>query len=176
MDFSAIGNSLGPALGAEIPRILGALLILIIGWTLAVVVRGGVRRLLAALRLNSRIAETTEQRVDVESWISAVAFWLIILITLIGMFNSLDLVLTSGPFEVLVKQIAAYLPRLVAGVLLMLVAWLVAVALARHRQPRARRQRPGRKALGRSRHAARCAEASATCFSGWSSCCSCPPS
>ncbi len=129
MDFSAIGNSLGPALGAEIPRILGALLILIIGWTLAVVVRGGVRRLLAALRLNGRIAETTEQRVDVESWISAVAFWLIILITLIGVFNSLDLVLTSGPFEVLVKQIAAYLPRFVAGVLLILVAWLVAVAL-----------------------------------------------
>ncbi len=129
MDVSAIGNSLGPALGAELPRILGAILILIIGWTLAVVVRGGVRRLLAALRLNSRIAETTEQRVDVESWISAVAFWLIILITLIGVFNSLDLVLTSGPFEVLVKQIAAYLPRFVAGVLLRLVAWLVAVAL-----------------------------------------------
>ena len=62
-------------------------------------------------------------------WISAVAFWLIILITLIGVFNSLDLTLASGPFEVLVKQIAAYLPRLVAGVLLVLVAWLAAVAL-----------------------------------------------
>ena len=45
------------------------------------------------------------------------------------MFNSLDLALASGPFEVLVKQIAAYLPRLVAGTLLALVAWLVAVAL-----------------------------------------------
>ena len=54
---------------------------------------------------------------------------MIILITLIGMFNSLDLALASGPFEVMVKQIAAYLPRLVAGVLLVLVAWLAAVAL-----------------------------------------------
>ena len=45
------------------------------------------------------------------------------------MFNSLDLTLASGPFEVLVKEIAAYLPRLVAGTLLALVAWLAAIAL-----------------------------------------------
>ena len=45
------------------------------------------------------------------------------------MFNALDLALASGPFEVLVKQIAGYLPRLVAGVLLVLIAWLAAVAL-----------------------------------------------
>jgi len=88
MDFSAIGGSFQNALGVELPRILGALLILIIGWTLAVVVRGGVRRLLAAARLNRRIAETTEQKVDLESGLSATAFWLIILITLIGVFNS----------------------------------------------------------------------------------------
>ena len=129
MDFSAIGSSLGTALGAEAPRILGAIVILIIGWIVAVFVRGGVRRLLGAARLNKRIADTTEQKLDLETVVSAVAFWLIILIALIGMFNSLDLTLASGPFEVLVKQIAAYLPRLVAGVLLVLVAWLAAVAL-----------------------------------------------
>jgi hypothetical protein len=129
MDFSAIGGSFQNALGAELPRILGALLILIVGWSLAVVVRGGVRRLLAAARLNRRIAETTEQKVDLETGLSATAFWLIILITLIGVFNTLNLILASGPFEVLVKQVAAFLPRLVAGALLILVAWLAAVAV-----------------------------------------------
>ncbi len=129
MDFSTIGSSLGTALGAEAPRILGAIVILIIGWIVAVFVRGGVRRLLAVARLNKRVAEISEQKLDLETGLSAGAFWLIILITLIGMFNSLDLTLASGPFEVLVKQIAAYLPRLVAGVLLVLFAWLVAVAL-----------------------------------------------
>ena len=96
MDFSAIGNSLGPALGAELPRILGAIVILIIGWILAVFVRAGVRRLLAVAQLNTHIAQTTEQKLDLEWGISAGAFWLIIIITLIGVFNSLDLVLASG--------------------------------------------------------------------------------
>ena len=107
MDFSAIGNSVGSAFGAELPRILGAIVILIIGWIVAVSVRAGMRRLLGVLKLNSRIAETTEQKLDLESGFSAGAFWLIILVTLIGVFNSLDLTLASGPFEVLVKQIAA---------------------------------------------------------------------
>jgi hypothetical protein len=129
MDISAIGSSLGAALGANLPRILGALAILIIGWIVAVVVRAGIRRLLAVAQLNRRIAETTEHKLDLESGVSAGAFWLIILVTLIGVFNSLDLALASGPFEVLVKEIAAFLPRLVAGTLLALVAWLAAVTL-----------------------------------------------
>ena len=129
MDFSTMGNSLGTALGAEMPRILGAIVILVIGWIVAVLVRAGVRRLLGVAQLNKRIADVSEQKLDLEAGLSGGAFWLIILITLIGMFNSLDLTLASGPFEVLVKQIAAYFPRLIAGVLLVLVAWLAAVAL-----------------------------------------------
>jgi Mechanosensitive ion channel, conserved TM helix len=129
MDFSAMGSSLETALGVEMPRILGAIAILIIGWIVAVFVRAGVRRLLGALQLNKRVAEISDQKLALEAGLSAGAFWLIILITLIGMFNSLDLALASGPFEVMVKQVAAYLPRLVAGVLLVLVAWLAAVAL-----------------------------------------------
>ena len=129
MDFSAIGNSLEAAVSTQLPRILGAIAILIIGWIVAIVVRAGIRRLLGVVRLNSRIADTTEQKLDLESGVAAGIFWLIILITLIGVFNSLDLVLASGPFEVLVKEIAAYIPHLVAGTVLLLVAWLAAIAL-----------------------------------------------
>ncbi len=129
MDYSAIGSSLGAALGTQLPRILGALAILIIGWIVAVAVRGGVRRLFGMVRLNDRIAETTEQKLDLESGVATGAFWLIILITLIGVFNSLDLALASGPFEVLVRQIAGYVPHLVAGTALILIAWLAAIAL-----------------------------------------------
>jgi hypothetical protein len=74
MDFSAIGSSLGAALGVHLPRILGAIVILVIGWIVAVVMRAGVRRLLAMARLNSRIAETTEQKLDLESGVSAGVF------------------------------------------------------------------------------------------------------
>ncbi len=129
MDFSAIGGSLQAALGEHLLRILGAVILLIIGWIVAVIVRAGVRRGLGMARLNARVAETTEQKVDLESGVAAGVFWLIILITLIGVFNSLNLALASGPFEVLVNQIAGYVPHLVAGTVLVLVAVLAATAL-----------------------------------------------
>jgi hypothetical protein len=129
MDFSALGTSLQDALGTQLPRILGALGILIVGWLLAVVVRAGTRRLLSTLKVDARINESTGQEVHVESWIAIGLFWLIILITLIGVFNSLDLPRVSGPFESLVDEVLGYLPRLIAGALLAVLAWIVATVL-----------------------------------------------
>ncbi|MGH8634398.1 MAG: mechanosensitive ion channel family protein, partial [Burkholderiales bacterium] len=129
MDFSALVTSLQNALGAHLPNILGALGILIIGWLVAVLTRAGVMRLLELLSVNLRIRESTGQSLDVEKWIAVGVFWLIILLTLLGMFNALDLALISNPFQVLATQIFGYLPRLVAGTLLVLLAWLAATLL-----------------------------------------------
>lgn len=129
MDLADIVTSLQTAFGTRLPSIFAALVILIVGWVVAVAIRAGVRRLLGLVRLNTHIAEQAGQKIDVESGVATVAFWLIILVTLIGVFNALDLPRLSGPFEKLVDQIAGYLPRLLAGTLLALLAWLVAVAL-----------------------------------------------
>ncbi len=129
MDFSTLVTSLQNALGQHLPGILGALGILVVGWIIAVIVRAGALRLLGMLKVDERIADSTGQRMRVESSVSIGLFWVIILITLIGMFNSLNLPLVSGPFEALVGQILGYLPRLIAGTVLLLLAWIVATLL-----------------------------------------------
>jgi len=129
MNFTALVTALQDTLGAHLPKILGALGILIIGWLVAVLARAGVMRLLELLSVNLRIRESTGQHLDVEKWIAIGVFWLIILLTLLGMFNALDLALISNPFQVLANQIFGYLPRLVGGTLLVLLAWLAATLL-----------------------------------------------
>jgi len=129
MDFSALTTSLQSTLGSNLPHILGALGILVIGWLIAVIVRAGVRRLLGLLSVNQRIAESTGQTLDVQKGIAVGAFWLIMLLTLLAMFNALGLELISNPFQVMVTQIFGYLPRLLAGTLLLLIAWIVATLL-----------------------------------------------
>jgi len=64
MDFSGIGSSLEAALTTQLPRILGAIGILVIGWMVAVLVRAAIRRLLGLARLNHRVADTTEQKLS----------------------------------------------------------------------------------------------------------------
>ncbi len=129
MDLSTLGTSLQTTLGANLPAIGAGLGILILGWIAAVVARAGVRRGLELLRVNRHIAETTEREMNVEAAIAAGAFWLVILVTLLAVFNTLDLPLLSGPFQVLVTQIMAYLPRLLAGTILIVLAWLIATVL-----------------------------------------------
>ena len=120
-------DSLQNTLATHLPSILGAVLILVVGWLIAVIARAATRRALGALRVNARISESTEQpQVDVEKGIALAVFWIIILFTLVGVFNTLDLERASYPFDALLVQVFTYLPRIAAGILLLVVAWVVA--------------------------------------------------
>ncbi|HFD10904.1 MAG TPA: hypothetical protein ENJ32_00305, partial [Crenotrichaceae bacterium] len=68
----------------------------------------------------------TDSAFDIESFVAKLAYWLVILITLIAVFNTLDLQQVSQPLNALVTQVFNYLPKLVSGGILTLVAWLVA--------------------------------------------------
>jgi len=129
MDLSALATSLQTTLGAHLPGVLGALGILVVGYIVAVVVRAGVRRLLGAMKVNQRIEESAQQRMDVESGIAIGVFWLVMIVTLVGVFNTLDLAAVSNPFAEMISQILGYLPRLVAGTVLLLIVWLIATVL-----------------------------------------------
>ena len=92
MNASALVQSMENSLGQHIPHLLGALAILLIGWFIAVIVRAGVRRSLAFLGLNQRFSSLTGQTLNLESLIAVAFFWAVLLLTLAGVFNSLDLV------------------------------------------------------------------------------------
>lgn len=129
MDLNVFSASLQNTLGAHVPQIAGALAILILGWLLAVIARAGVRRLLAIIKLNAHIAQSTHAAVDAETPLATGVFWLILLATLVATLNALDLSNVSAPFADLMQGIVGYVPKLLAGTLLALFAWLVATLL-----------------------------------------------
>jgi hypothetical protein len=129
MDFSVLKTSMQSSLGEQLPAIFLALVIIAIGWLLAVVLRAGTRRLLGIMQVDRRIEESTGQKVGVETGIAVGVFWLVILVTVVAVFNSLHLDRISDPFAQLVAQIIGYAPRLIAGTVLILVAWVVATLI-----------------------------------------------
>jgi hypothetical protein len=126
MDYSAMMESLQTTLGRELPGVFGALAILVIGWIVAALARAGVRRGLAYAKVNQRLTAATGQTLDLESATSLAAFWVVLLVALVGVFNTLDLGLLSAPLYALTTQVFEYVPKLIAGGLIALVAWVVA--------------------------------------------------
>jgi hypothetical protein len=126
MSMNALWDSLQSTLGGNIPLLLGALAIFVLGWLIAVVARAAVRKSLGFFGLNHRFGQSTGTGVDIEGGVAIGVFWLVMLFTLVAVFNSLNLTMVSGPLAALISQITEYAPRLIAGGVLALVAWLVA--------------------------------------------------
>ena len=126
MNMNALWESLQNSLGGHIPQLLGAMAIFVLGWFVAVLVRAAVRKSLGFAGVNQRFSRLTGNGVDIEGAVALGLFWAVILVTLMAVFNSLDLAMVSGPFSALITKVFEYAPRLLAGLVLALVAWLVA--------------------------------------------------
>ncbi len=131
MDIKTITDSIWAALSEQLPGILGALAILILGWIAALLVRAVVRRGLGLLKLNERIESATGKEIDVQGGVAKGVFWAILFLALIAFFNIMNLGLVSGPLQSLVDDVLGFMPRLAAGVSLLLVAWVLATFLKR---------------------------------------------
>ncbi len=129
MDLGTFYGTLQEAFGSHIPQVLGALLILALGWVLAVFVRAGIRRLLGLARLNAHLRGLLRMEADAETAVAIVGFWFVLLATLVAVLNALNLTLLSEPFATVVRDVISYLPQLLAGAALGLGAWLLASLL-----------------------------------------------
>ncbi len=129
MDMTKLTETLQETLGSSLPGILGALGILVIGWIVATVIRAGVRKGLGFLQLNTRIGSTTGTQMDIEGGTATTLYYLVLLFVLVGFFNALNLELVSGPLRGLLDQVLAFAPKIVAGGVLLLVAWVLATVV-----------------------------------------------
>ena len=129
MDVNELIGSLSSQLGETLPSLIGALLILVVGWFVAIVVRAIVRRSLKALGANERIASSTGNTLDVEGGTAAVFYYVILALVAVAFFDAMNLTQVSTSVQGLVDQILGYAPKLIAAGVLALVAWLIATIL-----------------------------------------------
>jgi hypothetical protein len=118
----------------SIPTLVGAALILLVGWLIAWIVSAIVRRVLQRTTLDNRLAvwitgEEEGEGIEVERWIARGVFWLIMIFVLVAFFQVLGLTMVTEPLNQLLLQVFAYAPRLVGAALLLGAAWVVASML-----------------------------------------------
>lgn len=135
--FAALADSVRDAVGpimAAIPRILGFIVILVIGWVLAALIARGVAALLRRVRFNdvsnrsgfTDLVHKMGLPLDASDFIGATVKWFIRLIALVVAFDALGLPAVSD----VLRSLLFWLPNLVVAIVVLVIGGLAANALA----------------------------------------------
>ncbi|MEO1671789.1 MAG: mechanosensitive ion channel [Cyanobacteria bacterium J06631_2] len=132
--FNQILAPLGVDLGQSLIGLLKAVAIFIIGWIIASIIKGIVKKILGSTDIDNKIAAAvTGQRggdsFPIESWIATLIFWIIMLFVIIAALNALQLQAVSAPLNTLLDQITGFVPKLLGAAALLGIAWLVATVV-----------------------------------------------
>jgi hypothetical protein len=140
MDINAWGEALTTSLAAAlalflgaIPRVIGFLIILIIGWFISGLLAAGVAALLRAVRFNdlaqrsglTGFVQNMGLRTDTAGVLANIVKWFVRLIVLVVAFDALGLPAVSA----VLQQFLLWIPNLVVAVVILVIAGLAANAL-----------------------------------------------
>ncbi|BCU65644.1 hypothetical protein F941_00710 [Acinetobacter bouvetii DSM 14964 = CIP 107468] len=106
--------------------ILSAVAILFIGWIVALLVAGGIKKMLEKLGTNQKLSSATGHRSNIENIVSRIVFWIILIIAVIGALNVLNLTSVSGPFSSMIQQFLLFIPQLLAAAAVGFIGWIIA--------------------------------------------------
>jgi hypothetical protein len=115
--------------GSYIPRILGALVIIVVGWFIAVLITKVIRKVLINLKLDDHLTRWFSREgkeLKASGFIARLLFYIIMLFVFVATFEALGITLITQPINTLLNELLAYAPQLLAALLLAIVAFIVA--------------------------------------------------
>jgi len=115
---------------AYLPVLLGALVILIVGWIVAKIIRSIVNGVLKVVRFDaladkagiSKVLQKGDLKITARQVISSLVYWLIIIMVLVMTANALGLPKASD----ILSNLFAYVPKVIAALLVLVVAMFLA--------------------------------------------------
>ncbi|WP_373429801.1 mechanosensitive ion channel [Acinetobacter gerneri] len=112
--------------------IIAAVLILIVGWIIALIVAAGIKKLLQKLNTNHNLSSAAGHTVaqpkvpDYESIVSKFVFWFVLILAVIAALNVLNISSVSAPLSDMIGQFLIFVPNIIAAVIVAFIGWIAA--------------------------------------------------
>lgn len=119
-------NALLESMGSAFPRVLGALLVLVVGLIIASLVRSGISRVLAKVKIDEKLKTKTGEPFKIESFLSNLAYYVFLLYILLLTLDLLGIKGVLDPVNDMFKEFFAMFPNLLAAVLIGFVGFFIA--------------------------------------------------
>lgn len=125
-------NQILSTIGGYVPNMIGAIVILIIGWLIALIVSKVIRGIFKRTTIDDRLAAWISKEgkpTDISEGLGKSVFWLIMVIVLIAFFQALKLTIVTEPLNHFLNKFMEYLPQLIGAGILLIIAWVIASLL-----------------------------------------------
>lgn len=122
-------NPLLEQLGNFVPGLVGALVILFIGWVIAKLVSKGIGRVLGKANVNQRVNQGGGD-LDVVAMASSIVYYLLMLFVLMFVLNSLGYESVLAPIQAMYDSVLGMIPNIIGAALIGFVGYVVAKILS----------------------------------------------
>lgn len=117
---------------AYLPQLLAAGVLIVVAWIVATILRGLVRKIMDGAGVDKRLGNDVDtDKMSVSKAVSEAVYWLVWLIFLLPILGALGLESLVAPLSAMFEDVLAFLPKLVAAGLILVVGWFVAKILQR---------------------------------------------
>lgn len=117
------------------PRLIGPLMLVVLAWAAANILRALTRRTMVAARLDERLGSGADLTASSEKafsdTVSESVYWLTYLVFLPAILSALNLGGLLEPVRAAVTEIIGFLPNVLAAAVILVIGWLVARILRR---------------------------------------------
>ena len=116
---------------SNVLNIVWAALVLIVGWLVAVIVSGGVRKGFKKLGMEAKINKLLPNGSEIppsniDKFAGRIVYFVILLFAVLGCFSILNLNEAASPIQKFVDSLTGYVANILGAVILAFIAWLVA--------------------------------------------------
>ncbi len=127
-------NRVTEMLGGNLPTLLAALAVLVVGWLLAFVAAAVVRSVMKRTQLDDRLAlwigdDDTLPHDAFARWIPRLVYYVVLLFVLVAFLRTLGLAIVTEPLNALLSEIFEFTPRIAGAIALLTAAWIIGTVL-----------------------------------------------
>lgn len=117
--------------GTQLPNLVAAVFVLVLGWVAAVIIRGLVQAALKRTQLDTKLAkwalgEQAAERLPTETVISKGVYYLTLVLVLVAFFDTLGLRFINEPLNRMLGQVFEFAPRIVSAAAILFLGWVLA--------------------------------------------------
>ncbi len=127
--WSDIGGTMGPQLGEFLPKLMGAIIVLVVGYIIARIIAWIVSNVINRTGVGDRLAPYMGSSAGTEgvgAGFGSGAFWITMLFVAIACLKALGLDSVSEPLNDMLKQFFGFIPKIIGAAAVGAVAYLVA--------------------------------------------------